>query len=68
MGRPRGSATTGSLESGECKIVVTQEPGSEQVAGLRFSSQGKYVSFYANKEGLEALRQRVDQALKILKK
>lgn len=66
MGRPKGSGTSGSLESGECKVVYVQ--GEELVAGLRFNSLGKYISFYATKDGLEALVKEAQGALKILKK
>ena len=73
MGRTKGSGTTGSLEQGDVKVVYRQgeealdEP-AKMLAGLRFKSCGQYVSFYASREGIEALRSQLDAALKVLKK
>lgn len=66
MGRPKKQQTSGSLDSGECKVVYVQGD-SGLVTGLRFITQGRYVSMYLSKEGVECLQAELAHAVRVLK-
>jgi hypothetical protein len=68
MGRQKGSGTTGSLGDGECKVIVTLDVDTgNKVAGLRFVSQGKYLSFYADAREVANLVEKLKEVVKVLK-